>query len=132
MLPAALAGRLSGVSRLSPVHPVDEPVAAALIDECVAVVGGEVALHSCADGLPWSMLQRSAVSAVSFDLSTLTAGEPSVSAIHPGKGFTASEVLLLAAVEELRYEEIATVRVIRADRTRAANFDAGSELVLIE
>jgi hypothetical protein len=33
---------------------------------------------------------------------------------------------------ETDYEEIATVRVIRADRTRAANFDAGSELVLIE
>jgi len=40
-LPAALAGRLTGVSALSPVHPVDEPVAAALIDECASVVGGE-------------------------------------------------------------------------------------------
>lgn len=75
LLPAALAGRLTGVSSLSPVHPVDEPMAAALIDECVAVVGGEVALHSCAGGLPWPMLQRGAVSAVSFDLSTLTAGD---------------------------------------------------------
>ena len=74
-LPAALAGRLTGVTSLSPVHPVDEPVAAALIDECVAVVGGGVALHSCAGGLPWPMLHRSAVSAVSFDLSTLTAGD---------------------------------------------------------
>ena len=74
-LPAALAGRLTGVTSLSPVHPVDESVAAALIDECVAVVGGEVALHSCAGALPWSMLQRSALRAVSFDLSTLTAGD---------------------------------------------------------
>lgn len=71
-LPAALAGRLTGVSSLSPVHPVDESVAAALLEECVAVVGGEVALHSCAAGLPWPMLQRSTLSAVSFDLSTLT------------------------------------------------------------
>lgn len=71
-LPAALAGRLTGVTSLSPVHPVDESVAAALLDECVAVVGGEVALHSCAAGLPWPMLQRSTLSAVSFDLSTLT------------------------------------------------------------
>ena len=33
---------------------------------------------------------------------------------------------------ETDYEEIAAVRTIRADRHRAANFDAGSELVLIE
>ncbi|WP_206428458.1 uroporphyrinogen decarboxylase/cobalamine-independent methonine synthase family protein [Mycolicibacterium stellerae] len=74
-LPAALAGRLTGVSSLSPVHPVDEPVAAALLDECAAVVGGEVALHSCSGGLPWPMLGRSALRAVSFDLSTLTAAD---------------------------------------------------------
>jgi len=74
-LPAALAGRLTGVSALSPVHPVDEPVAAALIDDCASVVGGAVALHCCAGGLPWPMLQRSGVRAVSFDLSTLTAGD---------------------------------------------------------
>jgi methionine synthase II (cobalamin-independent) len=71
-LPAALAGRLTGVTGLSAVHPVDESVAAALLDECVSVVGGEVALHSCAAGLPWPMLQRSTLGAVSFDLSTLT------------------------------------------------------------
>ena len=58
-LPAALAGRLTGVTGLSPVHPVDESVAAGLLDDCVAAVGGEVAMHSCAPGLPWSMLQRS-------------------------------------------------------------------------
>ncbi len=74
-LPAALAGRLTGVTSLSPVHPVDESVAAALLDDCVATVGGEVAIHSCAPGLPWSMLQRSGISAVSFDLSTLTADD---------------------------------------------------------
>jgi methionine synthase II (cobalamin-independent) len=71
-LPAALSGRLSGVTSLSPVHPIDQSVAATLLDDCVEVVGGEVALHSCAGGLPWPMLQRSTLSAVSFDLSTLT------------------------------------------------------------
>ncbi|MFY9918276.1 MAG: methionine synthase [Mycobacterium sp.] len=74
-LPAALAGRLTGVSSLAPVHPVDESVAAALLDDCAAVVGGEVALHSCAGGLPWPLLQRGAMRAVSFDLSTLTSGD---------------------------------------------------------
>jgi methionine synthase II (cobalamin-independent) len=74
-LPAALAGRLPGVTSLTPVHPVDESAAAGLLDDCVATVGGEVAIHSCAPGLPWSMLRRSGVSAVSFDLSTLAAAD---------------------------------------------------------
>ena len=70
-LPAALAGRLTGVTSLAPVHPVDEAVAAALLDECVAVVGGDVALHCCAAELPWPMLQRGKLAAVSVDISTL-------------------------------------------------------------
>jgi methionine synthase II (cobalamin-independent) len=74
-LPAALAGRLTGVTSLSPVHPVDETVAAGLLDDCVATVGGEVAIHSCAPGLPWPMLRRTSVAAVSFDLSTLAAAD---------------------------------------------------------
>lgn len=74
-LPAALAGRLAGVTSLTPVHPVDEAVAAALLDDCVTVVGGEVALHSCAAGLPWPMLGRSTLSAVSVDASTLAADD---------------------------------------------------------
>ncbi|QZT64082.1 methionine synthase [Mycolicibacterium austroafricanum] len=71
-LPAALAGRLSGVTGVSPVHPVDESMVTALLDECVEAVGGEVALHSCAAELPWKLLQRSAIRAVSVDIHTLT------------------------------------------------------------
>ena len=74
-LPAALEGRLTGVTSLSPVHPVDESVAAGLLDDCVVKVGGEVAIHSCAPRPPWTMLQRGTVSAVSVDLSTLTADD---------------------------------------------------------
>lgn len=74
-LPAALAGRLTGVTGLSAVHPVDEAVVAELLDECVSVVGGEVAVHSCAAGLPWKLLQRSMVSAVSIDIPALTAAD---------------------------------------------------------
>ncbi|CAA0126874.1 Uncharacterised protein [Mycolicibacterium vanbaalenii] len=74
-LPAALAGRLTGVTRFSPVHPVDESVVTQLVDECVAVVGGEVAVHSCAAGLPWKLLQRSTISAVSVDVQALTAAD---------------------------------------------------------
>lgn len=74
-LPAALEGRLTGVTSLTPVHPVDESVAMGLLDDCVAVVGGEVALHSCAPGLPWKALQRSTIHALSVDAATLTAAD---------------------------------------------------------
>jgi methionine synthase II (cobalamin-independent) len=72
-LPAALEGRLTGVTSLSPVHPVDEAVVTALLDDCVAVVGPDVAVHSCAAGIPWNVLQRSVIDAVSVDLQALTA-----------------------------------------------------------
>jgi len=66
-LSAALAGRLTGVTSLTPVHPVDESVALGLLDDCVAAAGSEVALHSCASDVPWKMLQRSTIHAVSID-----------------------------------------------------------------
>jgi methionine synthase II (cobalamin-independent) len=74
-LPAALEGRLTGVTSFTPVHPVDESVAMGLLDDCVGVVGGEVVLHSCAAGLPWKALLRSGIHAVSVDTSTLTAAD---------------------------------------------------------
>ena len=70
-LPAALLGRLTGVTALSPVHPVDEALAISLIDDCVAAAGGEVLLHICAAGIPWKLLQRSTISAISVDVGTL-------------------------------------------------------------
>jgi methionine synthase II (cobalamin-independent) len=75
LLPAALEGRLSGVTSLSPVHPVDGPIAIGLIDDCIATAGAEVVLHSCAASLPWKLLQRSDVQAVSVDVATLTAND---------------------------------------------------------
>ena len=63
------------VTSVTPVHPVDESVAIGLLDDCVAVVGAEVALHSCAAGLPWKTLQRSTIRAVSVDVTTLTAAD---------------------------------------------------------
>jgi methionine synthase II (cobalamin-independent) len=74
-LPAALEGRLTGVTSLTPVHPVDESVAIGLLDDCIATVGGEVVLHSCASALPWNMLQRSTIGAVSVDVQTLAAAD---------------------------------------------------------
>ncbi|MGW0158050.1 methionine synthase [Mycobacterium sp. NPDC003323] len=74
-LPAALAGRLTGVTSLSPVHPVDEQLASALLDEVVGALGGTVVLHSCAADLPWKMLQRSMFAALAVDVSTLQAAD---------------------------------------------------------
>jgi methionine synthase II (cobalamin-independent) len=75
LLPAALKGRLTGVTSLTPVHPVDEQLATSLLDDCVATVGAEAVLHSCASELPWKMLQRSTIHAVSLDVTTLAADD---------------------------------------------------------
>ncbi|MCV7078863.1 methionine synthase [Mycobacterium szulgai] len=74
-LPAALGGRLSGVTELSPVAPLDEAVAGALLDACVQAAGADVVLHVCAPELPWNLLQRSAISAISVDAGTLRAAD---------------------------------------------------------
>ena len=74
-LAAALNGRLTGVTSLTPVHPVDESVATGLLNDCVATVGAEVMLHCCASELPWKMLQRSTIHALAVDVSTFTASD---------------------------------------------------------
>lgn len=74
-LPAALGGRLTGVTALSPVPSLDEAVAQALLASCVEVVGADVMLHSCSPDVPWDMLQRTGIGAVSVDVNTLRAAE---------------------------------------------------------
>ncbi len=74
-LPKALGGALSGVTALSPVAALDEAVAGSLLDACAETVGGEVALHCCAPGIPWDLLQRSIFSAISVDAGTLSAAD---------------------------------------------------------
>ena len=70
-LPAALAGRLTGVTALAPVHPVDETVAVDLLNECAAAVAGEIAVHCCAPEAPWEVLHRSNIHAMGLDPSVL-------------------------------------------------------------
>src|SRR6202043_62880 len=70
--PAALGGQLTGVTALSPVAALDEAVAVALLDTCVATVGADVLLHSCAP-LPWDILQRSGIGGISVDAGPLRA-----------------------------------------------------------
>jgi methionine synthase II (cobalamin-independent) len=74
-LPAALGGELAGVTSLSPVAALDEAVAQGLLDDCVTTVGADVLVHSCAPQLPWDLLQRSVIGAVSVDAGTLRAAD---------------------------------------------------------
>jgi len=74
-LPAALGGSLTGVTALSPVAALDEAVAGALLDTCIAGVGADVVLHSCAPDLPWDLLQRSNIGAISVDGGALRAAD---------------------------------------------------------
>jgi methionine synthase II (cobalamin-independent) len=118
LLPTALEGRLSGVTSFTPVHPVDEPVAIGLIDDCIAAAGAEVVLHSCAAGLPWKMLQRSSIQAVSVDVGTLTAvdldgiGE----FVETGRTVLLGVVPSTAPVARPSPEEVAKAAVAITDR----------------
>ena len=118
LLPAALAGRLSGVTSFTPVHPVDEPVAIGLIDDCVASVGAEVVLHSCAADLPWKMLQRSSVHAVSIDVSTLaTADLDGIGEfVESGRTVLLGVIPSTAPAAHPPFEEVAKAAVAITDR----------------
>ncbi len=118
LLPAALEGRLTGVTSLNPVHPVDESVATGLLDDCVATVGAEVVLHSCASGLPWKILQRSAIHAVSIDVSTLAAADLDGVGEFVESGRTVMLGVVPSAAPDARpsVEEIAGAAVAVTDR----------------
>jgi methionine synthase II (cobalamin-independent) len=118
LLPAALAGRLTGVTSFSPVPPVDDAVAVELFDQFVATVGGEVALHSCASGLPWKVFQRSMLHAVSVDVSTLVAADLDGVGEFVDSGRTAMLGVVPAVAPERRpsVEEIAKSVAAITDR----------------
>ena len=117
-LPAALGGRLTGVTSLSPVPALDEAVAAALLDTCVATVEADVLLHSCASELPWDLLQRSAISAVSVDASTLRAPDLDGIAAFVESGRTVMLGVVAASAPARRpsVEEVAAAVVAVTDR----------------
>jgi methionine synthase II (cobalamin-independent) len=74
-LPAAVAGRLGGVTSLSSVAAIEETLATSMLDICAAAAGAEVSVHSCGSAIPWKVLQHSAISAVAVDVSTLQAAD---------------------------------------------------------
>ena len=117
-LPAALGGRLSGVTSLSPVAALDEAVAVALFDTCVAAVGADVVVHSCTRALPWNLLQRSAIDAVSVDAGTLVASDLDGIAAFVESGRTVVLGVVAANAPQRRpsVEEVAAAVVAVTDR----------------
>ena len=117
-LPAALGGRLSGVTSLSPVAALDEAVAVALFDTCVAAVGADVVVHSCTRALPWNLLQRSAIAAVSVDAGTLVASDLDGIAAFVESGRTVVLGVVAANAPQRRpsVEEVAAAVVAVTDR----------------
>lgn len=117
-LPAALAGRLTGVTALSPVHPIDEALAINLLDSCVAAAGADVLVHSCAAELPWTVLQRSTIHAVSVDTSTLRAVDLDGVAEFVDSGRTAVLGVVAASAPSRRpsVDEVAAAAVAVIDR----------------
>lgn len=117
-LPEALGGRLTGVTALSSVAPIDEALAGALLDTCVQTAGAEVLLHSCAPELPWNLLQRSAISAVSVDADTLQAADLDGIAAFVESGRTVMLGVVPATAPERRpaVEEVAAAVVAVTDR----------------
>lgn len=117
-LPQALGGRLTGVTALSPVAPLDEAVAVGLLDACVAAAGGATLLHSCSPGLPWKMLQDSKIDAVSVDAGTLVAADLDGMAgfLESGRTIVLGVVPSSAPERRPSAEEVAAAVVAVTDR----------------
>lgn len=117
-LPAALAGRLAGVTALSPVHPIDEALATTLLDSCVAAAGADVMVHSCAAELPWKVLLRSGIHAVSVDVATLQAADLDGVAefVDAGRTVMLGVVASVAPARRPSVEEVAAAAVAVIDR----------------
>jgi methionine synthase II (cobalamin-independent) len=117
-LPAAVAGRLAGVTTLSPVAPIEETLATALLDTCVAAAGAEVSVHSCATALPWKVLQRSNIAAVSVDVTTLEAADLDAAAefVDSGRAVVLGVISSSTPARRPSAEEVATAVVAVTDR----------------
>jgi methionine synthase II (cobalamin-independent) len=117
-LPAAVAGQLTGVTALTPVAPIDEALATTLLDTCVAAAGADVAVHSCGRGLPWKVLQRSNIAAVSVDATTLRTADLDAIAefVESGRGVVLGVVTATMPARRPSVEEVAAAVVAVADR----------------
>ena len=124
-LPAAVAGRLTGVTALSPVAPIDETLATTMLDICAAAAGAEVSVHCCGTALPWKALQHSNIGAVSVDVGTLEAADLDAIAefVESGRAIVLGVVSSSTPPRLPAVEEVATAVVAVTDRlgfTRSA------------
>ncbi|MGH3522146.1 MAG: methionine synthase [Mycobacterium sp.] len=117
-LPAAVAGRLTGVTALSPVAPIDEALATTVLDTCVAAAGADVLVHSCAAELPWKVLQRSNIAAVSVDATTLGAADLDAIAefVESGRAVMLGVVCSSAPPRRPSAQEVVAAAVAVTDR----------------
>jgi methionine synthase II (cobalamin-independent) len=117
-LPAAIAGHLTGVSALSPVAALEESVAVTVLDICASAAGAEVLLHTCASSIPWKLLQRSSIDALSVDTGTLRAGDLDAIGefVESGRVVMLGVVPSSAPVRRPAVEEVATSVVAITDR----------------
>src|SRR5690606_21713454 len=117
-LGAAVTGRLAGVTALSPVAAIDESLATALLDGCADTIGGEVLVHSCAAGLPWNVLQRSAIAALALDCTGLESADYDQIGAFVDSGRTVGMGLVpaLAPARAPGVEELATAVAAITDR----------------
>jgi methionine synthase II (cobalamin-independent) len=127
-LPAAVAGRLTGVTALSPVAPIDETLATTMLDICAAAAGAEVSVHCCGTALPWKALQRSNISAISVDAGTLEAADLDAIAefVESGRAIVLGVVSSSTPPRRPAVEEVAAAVVAVTDRlgfTRSALCD---------
>ncbi len=118
LLPAALAGRLGGVTALTPVHPVDETLVIGLLDECVNRAGVEALLHCCAANIPWDALVRSGIGAVAVDAATLDDdGLDGLAAfVDAGRAVVLGLIPAAAPHQRPSFEEIASAAAALTDR----------------
>jgi methionine synthase II (cobalamin-independent) len=124
-LPAAVAGRLTGVTALSPVAPIDETLATTMLDICAAAAGAEVSVHCCGTALPWKALQRSNIGAVAVDVGTLEAADLDAIAefVESGRAVVLGVVSSSTPARRPAVEEVAAAVVAVTDRlgfTRSA------------
>jgi methionine synthase II (cobalamin-independent) len=117
-LSAAVAGRLAGVTTLSPVAPIDETLATTLLDTCAAAAGAEVSVHSCATALPWKVLQHSNIAAVSVDVATLETADLDAVAefVDSGRAIVLGVVSASTPARRPSAEEVAAAVVAITDR----------------
>ncbi len=117
-LPAALAGHLTGVTALSPVSAIDESRATTILDVCASAAGAEVSVHSCASSIPWKILQRCNIDAVSVDAATLQPADLEAVGefVESGRVVMLGVVPSSAPARHAALEEVATSVVAITDR----------------